>query len=325
MVIGGLVGAGIWRLLVPVAPDMPVDPTPFVIVGMMALFGSIAHAPLAVMLMVAEMTGDLGMLAPAMISVGVAMLVVRDRSIYHSQLATQADSPAHRFRFAMPVLASVLAGDAARTPRLVLRPTESAGAALRRLEGAALPGAPVVEIDGTVRGSVMRAEVAAADPAAPVGTLASRQASVIAATDGLDDALGLLTDEHRDWAPVVRDGHLVGILSVGDVMAAYRRALAGNTRQVRGLEAGGVLLEGDLRAGSILIGSTVATAPWPRDTILIAVQRSNRLIVPRGDVLLAVGDRLSVFAAPDAEAATRALLDLKEEASGIPAAEQPAR
>jgi len=65
MVIGGLLGAGMWRLLEPTAPAIPVDPAPFAMVGMMALFGSVAHAPLAVMLMVAEMTGNLPMLAPA--------------------------------------------------------------------------------------------------------------------------------------------------------------------------------------------------------------------------------------------------------------------
>ncbi|HEY6014767.1 MAG TPA: chloride channel protein, partial [Candidatus Limnocylindrales bacterium] len=39
MVIGGLLGAGIWRLLEPIAPAIPLEPAPFVIVAMMALFG----------------------------------------------------------------------------------------------------------------------------------------------------------------------------------------------------------------------------------------------------------------------------------------------
>ena len=64
------------------------------IVAMMALFGSIAHAPLAVMLMVAEMTDSLSMLAPAMLAIGIATLVVGDRSIYSSQIRSRADSPA---------------------------------------------------------------------------------------------------------------------------------------------------------------------------------------------------------------------------------------
>ena len=59
MVIGAFVGAAVWRLFEPVVPVMGHDPAPYVIVGMMCCFGSISRAPLAVMLMVAEMTGSL--------------------------------------------------------------------------------------------------------------------------------------------------------------------------------------------------------------------------------------------------------------------------
>ena len=79
---------------------------PVVIIGMMALFGGIAHAPLAVMLMVAEMTGNLSLLAPAMVAVAISTALVGDRTIYHSQLPTRADSPAHRVRFSFPLLSS---------------------------------------------------------------------------------------------------------------------------------------------------------------------------------------------------------------------------
>ena len=54
------------------------------------------RAPLAVMLMVAEMTGSLSILGPAMIAVGLAWFIVRrsDDTIYRSQLRTRADAPA---------------------------------------------------------------------------------------------------------------------------------------------------------------------------------------------------------------------------------------
>ncbi|HYY07920.1 MAG TPA: chloride channel protein, partial [Actinomycetota bacterium] len=81
MVIGGFLGAGLWRLTDGM-PAVPHDPAPFVVVGMIACFGSIAHAPLAVMLMVAEMTGSLELLAPAMVALGIATLVVGDHTIY---------------------------------------------------------------------------------------------------------------------------------------------------------------------------------------------------------------------------------------------------
>ena len=72
MVIGGLLGASFWRLTYGLLPGVPPTAAPFVIVAMMALFGGIAHAPLAVMLMVGEMTGNLSLLAPAMLAVGIA-------------------------------------------------------------------------------------------------------------------------------------------------------------------------------------------------------------------------------------------------------------
>jgi len=59
----------------------------FVVVGMMACFGSVAHAPLAVMIMVCEMTASFSVIPCAMVAVGVAyLLIVRTHvSIYRAQ------------------------------------------------------------------------------------------------------------------------------------------------------------------------------------------------------------------------------------------------
>jgi CIC family chloride channel protein len=313
MVIGGLLGAGIWRLLEPIAPAIPLDPAPFVIVAMMALFGSVAHAPLAVMLMVAEMTDNLAMLAPAMLAIGLATLIVGDHTMYRSQLKTRAESPAHRFRFALPLMASIPAGDAARAPKLVLRADSRIGDARTRLAGAALPGAPVLEQDGSYRGTVTAEMIATANDDALLREVADG-GPVISADDGLDDALGALADQRADWAPVLADGRLVGVLSARDAMRAYRRALAGNVRQVRGLGAGGVLLEVDLAPSSALVGSSVAAAGWPPDVVLVAIERDGSLIVARGDVVLFARDRLSLFAAPASVDAARGLLGARSNA-----------
>ncbi|HEV3034217.1 MAG TPA: chloride channel protein [Solirubrobacteraceae bacterium] len=95
MVIGAFTGAAVWRLLAPIAPGIPHDPAAFVIVAMMACFGSIARAPLAMMLMVSEMTGSFEALAPAMVAVGIATLIVEhfDDTIYRSQLHRRAERP----------------------------------------------------------------------------------------------------------------------------------------------------------------------------------------------------------------------------------------
>jgi CIC family chloride channel protein len=64
------------------------NPGPQVIVGMMCCFGSIARAPLAMILMVSGMTGSYSSIEPGIIAVGIAWLIVHtaDDTMYRSQL-----------------------------------------------------------------------------------------------------------------------------------------------------------------------------------------------------------------------------------------------
>ena len=66
--------------------------------------------------MVAEMTGNLSLLAPAMVAVAISTALVGNNTIYRSQLPTRADSPAHRVRFSFPLLSSLLVRDAISAP-----------------------------------------------------------------------------------------------------------------------------------------------------------------------------------------------------------------
>jgi CIC family chloride channel protein len=93
MVIGAFSGLAVWRVLEPIAPGVGHDPAPYVIVGMMAVFGGISRAPLAVILMVAQMTKSIAIAGPAMVAVAIASLVVArvDDSIYRSQLRNRSE------------------------------------------------------------------------------------------------------------------------------------------------------------------------------------------------------------------------------------------
>jgi CIC family chloride channel protein len=158
MVIGGMLGAAFWRLGEGVLPHMPDTPAPFVIVGMMALFGGIAHAPFAVMLMVAEMTGNLSMLAPAMVAVALSSALVGDETIYKAQLPNRASSPMHRVRMSFPLLSALTVreamdrdgGGAMIEPVLDLSPDLPLDDAMARMADAEVPVARVVEGDRTI-------------------------------------------------------------------------------------------------------------------------------------------------------------------------------
>ena len=307
MVVGGLLGAGIWRLLEPIAPGLPPVPAPFVIVGMMALFGSVAHAPLAVMLMVAEMTGNLAMLAPAMIAVGLATVVVGDRTIYTSQLANRSESPAHRFRFATPLMASITVSEATRTARSVLAPEVRSDDALERLEREHAPGAPVVR-NGELLGVVTLAALRDAPPDLPVLDLADPSWPVVDERDGLDEALEAITERRLAWLPVVRGDRFVGILGARDLIAIYKRARATNVRRLRDLADETVVVEGLVTVDSEVVGCAISAVAWPRQSVVVAVRRDEDLMVPRGDLVLQSGDRVAVLSATSEADGVRAFL-----------------
>jgi CIC family chloride channel protein len=103
IVIGAFVGAAVWRLGDMFhLPGVPGSPGIFVVVGMMACFGSVAHAPLAILIMVAEMTGSFSVVPGAIIAVGIASLLMHHTkvSIYRSQRLNRETAAAERLHAA---------------------------------------------------------------------------------------------------------------------------------------------------------------------------------------------------------------------------------
>ena len=61
----------------------------FVLIGMLTLFGGISHAPIAIMIMVLEMTGNFTLFVPAMGAVAVSYLLVGKETIFREQRLSQ--------------------------------------------------------------------------------------------------------------------------------------------------------------------------------------------------------------------------------------------
>ncbi len=99
IVIGAFVGAAIWRLgELSGLPGVPDGPGIFVVVGMMTCFGSVSRAPLAIMIMVAEMTGSFSVVPGAIIAVGIASLLMSrtNVTIYETQRLDRNTAEAER-------------------------------------------------------------------------------------------------------------------------------------------------------------------------------------------------------------------------------------
>ncbi len=92
---GGLLGASLGFLFFQVFPGIVPSPSDLAVVGMMAFFAADGKAPLSTIVLVAEMTGGYGLLAPSMFAVTPAFLLSGARSVFPSQVPTRQDSPAH--------------------------------------------------------------------------------------------------------------------------------------------------------------------------------------------------------------------------------------
>ncbi len=95
VVTGTMIGGAFGYYAQQMFPGTVTNPSDFAIVGMMAFFGGAAKSPLAVIVMIAEMTGGYGLLAPSMVAVVVAYLLTGSLSVFYNQVESVEDSPAH--------------------------------------------------------------------------------------------------------------------------------------------------------------------------------------------------------------------------------------
>jgi CBS domain-containing protein len=274
------------------------SPAPYVIVGMMSCFGGISRAPLAVMLMVAEMTGSLSIITPAMVAVGISWLIVRqgDDTIYRSQLKSRADAPAQRLLAGLPLLAAIGTARAMASPRLVLTANRDRTDAMDAVDRAGLWGAPVVDGNGRFEGTVSRAELAASDARRAVGDLADAGAPTVSLNSRLDVALESLTEAPMSWVPVL-DGErrVVGTLAISDVVRAYRSELAASAERLSEMGTMTGAASVTIGARSPIVGQTLRRAQLPSGLLITSITRGDQTFVPNGDTEFAAGDHLSVL------------------------------
>lgn len=295
MAIGGFLGAGVWRLLADLR-GVPTTPAPFVIVGMVACFGSVAHAPIAVTLMVSEMTGSLELLAPAMLAVGMATFVVKNVSIYESQLLDRFHSPAYRFHFGLPLLAMFPVVRAMQAPRLRLTQKMTVQEAGDRIQQQRLPGAPVCDVHGRVIGYVKAESLHNAGPNDPIGTLVNIAPRTITLGATLDEAVEVISSEGIPEALVVNSHQeLVGLVDMENIVRAYRDSLKENLRRLDKVSATTVLVEKVISADSPIAGRTLREIAVPDVLVILAVYQSGRMRFPEPDIRLHPGDRLTIL------------------------------
>ena len=327
MVIGAFTGASVWRVALALGLPVPHEAAPFVIVGMVACFGSISHAPIAVLLMVTEMTGSLHLILASMLALAVAVAIAGRENIYRAQLVDRAASPAHRQSTAGPASATVSVGELMAQPQLVVDVDAEPQSVLGELRDADLPVAPVTDGSGRYCGVVSQQDLAGFARKKHDATLrdALRDSVVptLTANLGFDAAVGAVSRGNLGWAPVL-DGQavLVGLVSSQDLLRGYRMALRRSVEsglgETRALPAEAMAVE-EMTAEehSDASGKTIGQLALPLGTVILTLRRGEEVVLPTASTTIAAGDQLGMLVHFDQVVGLRQVLSASKEQSKV--------
>ena len=223
LVIGGMTGGVLWSVLHIYPAVTPSSPSAFVIVGMMALFGGIAKVPLAVILMVSEMTMDYTLLIPSMLACSIAYFTTGENYIYEKQVNTRAESPAHRHEYSVMLLKALKVEEAMTCNVLTIGPQSTVGEAANILKMYEVHAVPVVEgnkLVGIVAKLDAMRSIFQDRPEMSVKDVMSSELVVAYPDESLFDAMNKMIVNHISQLPVVERNNpdqLLGLLALDDV------------------------------------------------------------------------------------------------------------
>ncbi|MGI0140314.1 MAG: chloride channel protein [Thermoplasmata archaeon] len=214
----GFAVAGVMTSLFP-GTVSGADFAAFAVIGMMAFFGSVSKAPIAVILMVVEMTGSDSLLVPAMVAIFIAYYLAGPYRIYDEQVPNRLASPTHTTEYFSEFLRHVPVREvlAQNPPKIdVSKSVSEANAMLHQ------SSVPVLAV---LRGQELVGEVRLADVlgipvveqlTTPVGQVLRENPPPVHATMSVLAALGVMDQEQTDVVLVFSDSKprtLEGVLT----------------------------------------------------------------------------------------------------------------
>ena len=211
LVIGALLGGTFGATAEMFFPAMVADPRAYVLVGMAGFFAGVSNTPIATLIMVSELTGNYGLLAPLMLVCVISMIVHHRNSIYENQVLNRAESPAHKGDFVVDVLEGITVGDLADQGHqpLIIEEHISLSEILTRIAVAEGAYYPVVDNVGNLSGIFSVNDIRRIlDEEIPPGLVCAKDIAtpkVITASpdDPMNTTLQLMSSKGLEEIPVV--------------------------------------------------------------------------------------------------------------------------
>ena len=240
MMIGGLLGIALWTGINGVLPGFSPAIAAFAIVGMMSFFGGVGKVPVAVILMVSEMTGGLTLLVPSMIATTIAYVITGRNTIYRSQVPSRAESPAHKVEYSIPLLQKLFVKDAMTNRVTTTTPSSLISDVAEMMAKNGIKGVPVLDDNGGLIGIVTVTDILKIHPdqraTVMVSAVMTKELITTFAEESLYSAFDRMTGNQIGRLPVVERGggmKLIGIISREDVWRVYNIEISSRLEEVK--------------------------------------------------------------------------------------------
>lgn len=265
--IGGMVGSLLGAIGMALFPESfpPELRQALIPVGMAGVLAATMRVPIAAMVMVTEMTGSYGLIAPLMIVCVISYLVGRGWGLNHEQLRSGADSPAHAADPVIHLLESTRVNQVmSRNWPMTITPDLSLDQIIARVQPGTRPIFAVSK-EGNLKGII-----SASDLGHVVGADDFLMASVIVAADlmtenvaflspedDLFSSLAVFAREDHEVLPVLERGdrsRWVGMLERKAIVEHLHERLAQTHTQAFSEHEGLGALEADLQVDQLILG-----------------------------------------------------------------------
>ncbi|MGI9585920.1 MAG: chloride channel protein [Acidimicrobiia bacterium] len=316
LVIGGSIGASFAIIVQDVTGWDQLDTGAFAVVGMAAVFATIARAPLTSVIIVFELTGNYELILPLMLSAALATFF-GDR--FHPETAYTISLIRDGIRLPknedIDLLDTVDVGDVMGEVDGVLHPWQSLAEAAEYFDVTSHHGAPVVSDTGQLVGVLTLSDIARSGGPSheiAIADAMSRDPITITPDSPVSMALSRMASMGVGRLPVVSGGRnrqVLGMFRRESVVNAYEEALSMSKgrelyrerKRIR-TQPGADFFEVEVLEGSDAANAAVTDLPWPTDAVLVSIRRSANVLVPHGDTTLRIGDILTAFGSPESEA-----------------------
>lgn len=322
LVIGGAVGAAFAQAAQPLWSLDQLNPGAFAIVGMACAFATIARAPMTSVIIVFEITGNYELVLPLMLGAALATYA-GDR--FHPESAYTM--PLKRKGITLPknqdidLLDTVDVRSVMQPTDEVLRPWNTLAEAAEFFDVSSHHGAPVLSDRDRLLGILTLSDISnAGGPSHSMSVAEAMSTEVITVTPDspVSAALSRMATLGVGRLPVVSelDRHdVVGMFRRESVVKAYDSALSLSSgrelyrerNRIR-TQPGADFFEVTVPQGSSVANNDVADISWPKDSVLVSIQRSSSVMVPHGKTTIRTGDTIIAFGSPAAHESVKSLV-----------------